>query len=309
MQTPLDRTAWLLDSDPAIRWQVLKDILHEKPAVYGPERARLPQSGWGAQLLQLQDAAGLWNRSLYTGKWLSTTYSLYLLKILGLSPGHPQAVMGCEQLLTRGLYQNQEIRFSRDQAISDLGVSALVLSLVCYFGYDVEAVHRIANFLIGQQCDPGNWLPSEAASAADYTFETTLLALEALLQYDKRYAAGENALLAQAVQKGQNFLLEHSLGLSEHKPIKTQWLSFSYPPYWFYDILMALDYFYSFHMNRDPRMQAAIDLLRHKQTHTGTWLLGSRHSGKTYFDMEKAGEPSRWNTLRALRVLNWWDGG
>lgn len=308
MQTPLDRTAWLLDSDPAIRWQVLKDILHEKPAVYEPERARLPQSGWCAQLLQFQDAAGLWNRSLYTGKWLSTTYSLYLLKILGLCPGHPQAVMGCEQLLTRGLYQNQEIRFSRNQAISDLGVSALVLSLVCYFGYDVEAVHRIASFLIGQQCDPGNWLPNQATSAVNYTFETTLLALEALLQYDNRYAAGENTLLAQTVQKGQNFLLEHSLGMSEHKPIKAQWLSFSYPAYWFYDILTVLDYFYSFHMNRDPRMQAAIDLLRHKQTQAGTWLLGSRHSGKTYFDMEKPGEPSRWNTLRALRVLNWWDG-
>jgi hypothetical protein len=301
---------WLLDSDPAIRWQVLKDILHEKPAAYEQERSKLTQNGWCAQLLQFQDASGLWNHSLYTGKWLSTTYSLYLLKILGLSPGHPQAVMGCEQLLTQGLYQNQEIRFSRNQDISDQGVSALVLSLVCYFGYDVEALHRLASFLIDQQCDPGNWLPNGAASAADYTFETTLLVLEALLQYENRYAAGDNTPLSRAVQKGQNFLLGHNLGLSEQKPVKAQWISFSFPPYWFYDILTALDYFYSFGMNHDSRMQMAIDLLRHKQTRTGTWLSGSRHPGKTYFDMEKPpGEPSRWNTLRALRVLNWWNDG
>ena len=301
--------SWLLDSDPAIRWQVMKDILHEQPATYEKERVQLTQSGWCAQLLQLQDKDGLWNRSLYNGKWLSTTYSLYLLKILGLSPGNPQALKGCDQLLTHGLFQEKEIRFSRNKDISDLGVSAIVLSLCCYFGHEVEALPRIAGFLAYQQNNEGNWFPNELPSAADYTFETTLLVLEAFFQYRIRYAGEEDTALSYAIQKGQDFLLQHNLGIGERRSIKNKCTSFSFPPYWFYDILTALDYFWGFRMNKDRRFQTAIYLLRHKQTEDGIWLLGSRHSGKTYFEMEKSGEPSRWNTLRALRVLEWWDGG
>lgn len=299
---------WLLNSDPAIRWQVMRDILHESPETYEKERIQLIQRGWCSRLLQFQDKDGLWNRSLYNGKWLSTTYSLYLLKILGLPPGNLQSLRGCDQLLTQGLFQQREIRFSRKKDISDLGVSAIVLSLCCYFGYDAEAIPQIASFLISQQRDEGNWLPNQESSAADYTFETTLLVLEAFLQYQNRYATDKDTTLSGAVRKGQNFLLRHNLGFNEQGRIKSKWTSFSYPSYWFYDILTALDYFCHFRMHKDGRNQTAIDLLRRKQK-DGKWLLGSRHSGKTYFEMEKPGEPSRWNTLRALRVLKWWDGG
>jgi hypothetical protein len=92
----------------------MKDILHKSPATYENERAQITQSGWCAQLLQIQDEDGLWNRSLYNGKWLSTAYSLYLLKIMGLTPGNHQALKGCDQLLTQGLYRLKEIRFSRN---------------------------------------------------------------------------------------------------------------------------------------------------------------------------------------------------
>jgi hypothetical protein len=300
--------SWLLDSDPAIRWQVMKDILHEQPAAYEKERVQLTQSGWCARLLQLQGKDGLWNRSLYNGKWLSTTYSLYFLKTLGLSPGNSQALQGCDQLLTQGLYQQKEIRFSRHKDIADLGVSAIVLSLCCYFGYDMEVLPQIVSYLIRQQSDEGSWLPNKSSSAVDYAFETTLLVLEAFLQYRNRCTA-EDTALSSAVQKGQDFLLGHNLGIGEQKPIKSKWTSFSFPPYWFYDVLTALDYFWGFRMNKGKKLQTAINLLRQKQTEDGIWLLGSRHSGKTYFEMEKSGEPSRWNTLRALRVLEWWDGG
>jgi hypothetical protein len=301
--------SWLLDSDPAIRWQVMKDILHEQPATYENERDQLTKSGWCARLLQLQGKDGLWNQSLYNGKWLSTTYSLYLLKTLGLAPGNPQARRGCDQLITQGLYQQKEIRFSRNKDISDVGVSAIVLSLCCYFGHAVEALPQIMRFLVCQQNAEGNWLPDESPSAADYTFETTLLVLEAFLQYGNYYTAREDTALFNAVQKGQDFLLSHNLGIGEQKPIKSKWTSFSFPPYWFYDVLTVLDYFCGFRMNKGTKLQTAINLLRNKQTEDGIWLLGSRHSGKTYFEMEKAGKPSRWNTLRALRVLNWWNGG
>lgn len=299
---------WLLDSDPAIRWQVRKDILHEPVAICEKERAQLTQTGWCAQLLQYQNEDGLWNRSLYNGKWLSTTYALYLLKILGLSPGNSQALKGCEQLLGQGLYQQEEIRFSSKKDISDLGVSAIVLSLCCYFGHRGEALPRIAAFLASHQCSEGNWFPNQSPSAADYTFETTLLVLEAILQYQTRFAAEKDAALSLASQKGQDFLLRYNLGIVDHKPIKSKWMSFSFPAYWFYDILTALDYFQCFRLNEDIRCQAAVDFLCRRQTKDGQWFLGVRHPGKTYFEMEKVGNPSRWNTLRALRVIDWWNG-
>jgi hypothetical protein len=298
---------WLLDSDPAIRWQVRKDILHEPLESYEKERAQITQAGWCARLLQLQDGDGLWNGSLYNGKWLSTTYSLYLLKILGLSPGNSQALQGCDQLLNRGLYQQEEIRFSSKKDIVDLGVTAIVLSLCCYFGYASEALSQIVMFLARQQCEEGNWFPNESPSVAGYTFETTLLVLEAVLQYQNRYAAEKDTFLILVSQKGQDFLLRNNLGIVNQQLLKKNWSSFSFPPYWFYDILTALDYFRDFRMNKDIRCRVAIDLLSRRQTKDGKWLLGLRHSGKTYFEMEKVGCPSRWNTLRALRVLDWWN--
>jgi hypothetical protein len=299
---------WLMDSDPAIRWQVMRDLLHLSQATYTQERATLEHDGWCAKLLNLQDEDGLWNRSLYDGKWISTTYTLYLLKLLGLPPTNLQALKGCDQLLTHGLYEQQEIRFSRKMNIRDLGVTAIVLSICCYFDFDKEHLPPIAGFLIDQQCDKGNWLPNRSPSAVKYTFETTLLVLEALLQYRNRFLEGQDNSILDSVERGQEFLLRHYLYLDKSKPIKSRWTTFSFPPYWFYDVLTAMDYFQSYRQNKDTRIQAGIDLLKRKQKKDGTWILGARHPGKTHFEMEKPGGPSRWNTLRALRVLDWWQG-
>jgi hypothetical protein len=300
---------WLMDSDPAIRWQVMRDLLHLSEASYIQERATLEQEGWCAKLLDLQDETGLWNRSLYDGKWISTTYTLYLLKLLGLPPTNTRALKGCDQLLTHGLYEQQEIRFSRKKNIRDLGVTAIVLSICCYFDFDKEHLPPIVSFLVDQQCDKGNWLPNGSPSAIAYTFETTLLVLEALLQYHNRFSAGKNDVISDSVARGQEFLLRHRLYMDKGKSIKKRWTTFSFPPYWFYDVLTSLDYFQSYQHNKDTRIQTGIDLLRRKQAKDGTWILGAKHPGKTHFEMEKPGEPSRWNTLRALRVLGWWQGG
>ena len=304
MKTHLEIIPWLLDSDPAIRWQVMRDVLGAPEASWAPERRRLAESGWAADLLRRQGQDGLWNRSLYDGKWVSTTYTLYLLKLLGLPEGHPQALRACEQLLARGLYQGEEVRFSRGRALQDLGVSALVLSLCGYFGYPGQELPHMADFLVSQQQPDGSWQMDKTPEAADYRFECTLLALESLWQVRGRYPG---AAVAQAEARGQEFLLAQALGLEGGKPLKKQWISFSFPPYWFYDVLTALEYFRSFGANRDPRLQEAIELLRGRQAKDGTWKPGARHPGKTYFEMEKAGRPSRWNTLRALRTLRWWE--
>jgi hypothetical protein len=298
--------SWLLTSDPAITWQVMRDLLDVEEPAYKLERKRLTQEGWAAKLLGLQGKDGLWNGTLYNGKWISTTYTLYLLKILGIPAYNSQALAGCDQLFMKGIYKGQEIRFSNNQKIQDLGVTGIVLSLCCFFGYHQKEIHKITEYLLNQQCDEGNWLPDGSEASGAYTFETTLIILEALLQYQNRYLT-ENSLLTNAQARGQAFLLKHNLFLKNGNPIKDMWTTFSFPPYWFYDVLTALDYFQVFKHNRDKRLQTGIDLVIEKQNRAGTWDLGTRHPGKTYFDMEPAKGPSRWNTLRAIRVLKWWE--
>jgi len=299
---------WLLNSDPAIRWQVMQDLQDLREATYIQERQKLVEKGWYAELLRLQDKDGLWNQSLYNGKWISTTYTLYLLKVFGLVPFNLQGLAACAQLFTQGIYNQNEIRFSRNQKLQDLGITGLILSMCCYFGYHQERLHSITEYLASQQSREGNWLPNASAKSTVYTFETTLIVLEALLQYRNRYPTG-NGLEANVETKGQEYLLKHQLYLDGGKAMKTNWISFSFPPYWFYDVLTALDYFQRFGHNKDKRIQAGIDLIVEKQNKEGTWNLESKHPGKIYFEMEIPGKPSKWNSLRALRVLKWWGGG
>ncbi|MBN1319221.1 MAG: hypothetical protein JXA87_00125 [Thermoleophilia bacterium] len=298
---------WLLEGDPAIRWQVMRDLLRSDESEYVPERERVAAEGWGRLLLERQDPDGLWSRSLYNGKWTSTTYSLYLLKVLGLPPHHPQALLGCRRLLDSGLYEGREIRFSKNAKAPDLGVTALVLSVCAYFGLEDDSLFLIARHITDQQELDGNWLPNDSSGASDYTFETTLLVLEALVQ-SWGVAGGGPAGYASpaAVRKGRQFLLGHDLYLASGRPIKAGWASFSFPPYWFYDVLTVLDHLRSTGATPSPRMQKAVELVESRRGSDGTWKLGAKHQGRTFFDMEPAGRPSRWNTLRALRVLDWW---
>lgn len=284
----------------------MKDLENAEKALYMPERKKLLTKGWCAKLLGLQDANGLWSASLYNGKWISTTYTLYLLKLFGLLPFSDQAMVACARLFTQGLYADREIRFSRNQSIQDLGVTGLILSLCCYFGYHHENIHTVAHYLIGQQGKEGNWLPNDAEESLPYTFDTTLLILEGLLHYRLRYTPSTGEI-ARGEARGQEFLLKHELYLDGGKPIKPSWMSFAFPPYWFYDVLSALDYFRQFRENSDDRLQAGMDLVSKKQNPDQTWNLGRKHPGKTHVEMEDPRKPSKWNTLRALRVLKWWE--
>jgi RecA-family ATPase len=160
--------------------------------------------------------------------------------------------------------------------------------------------------LAGQQQNNGSWSPNNDEASKGYEFETTLLILESLLQYRESYQI-QDPWLIEAERQGQEFLLAHHLYLEGNTAIKNDWSSFSFPPYWFYDVLTALEYFRSFKTNKDTRLQAGIDLVLKKQNKEGAWFSGKKHSGKTYFDIENSGQPSRWNTLRALRVLHWWN--
>jgi hypothetical protein len=315
--------AWLMQGDPAIRWQVERDLQSADTAVWSAERARVAATGWGAELLRHQGDDGRWGSGstagsgLYSPKWTSTTYTLYLLRLLGLAPGHPQALAGCTALLEGGLYLGREFRFSNasrgyvqeggPEAGRDLGVTALVLASCLYFGGSHPALGAVVAFLLTRQQPGGAWWPDNGPVAEAYGMETTRLVLDALAEWRRSRPNGPaDPALTRAITQGQTFLLEQHLGASADG--KPAWLQFAYPPYWFYDALTALDDLRAAGLAPDGRMGPAIDAVRRRCKADGRWPALKPHAGKTYVKMETPGEPSRWNTLRALRVLRWWEG-
>lgn len=295
---------WLLTVDSSIRWQVMNDLLDIDKTSVNKEREKVSKAGWGKILLEKQDDDGKWANSLYSPKWISTTYSLYILKELGILQNE-QTQKGCEQLFENGIFNNEEIRLSRNRLLRDNAITGLVLGILSYFNYKDERLHSIAQFLSKNQNGNGTWLYDNKEGADKYAFETSLLILKGLFDYQKYIPNSLN--LNQSIEKAQNFLLSYNLFLdkSSKKPIKKDWLLFSYPNYWHYDILTALDYFREIDFKSESLFDA-IEFIQKKQNKDGTWNLQNKHKGLTYFEMEEVGKPSRWNTLRALRILKWW---
>jgi hypothetical protein len=301
--------------------------------------------GWGARLLGLQDSDGRWAAGVYTPKWTSTTYTLFLLRTLGLPPRHPQALRACQVLLDIGFWRDGGINFYAPRATrSETCISSMVLALVSWFQLADARADRLAEHVLGRQMADGGWncrytegrggATLAGATHADAThadtthadathadathagathagathgsFHTTILALEALLEYERfRPEHADAAREAQA--RGREFLLVHRLFKSHRtgKVVKTAMTRLAFPPQWHFDILRGLDYFRASGAARDERMSDALGLLEKKRTAEGLWLLENVYPGKAFFPMETKGRASRWNTLRALRVLKW----
>jgi hypothetical protein len=274
------------------------------------ERDLVAEMGWGARLLACQDPDGRWAGQLYDHKWLSTTYSLLLLRQLGLDPGDPRALKGCRKLLDGGFQPSGGICMARTVDTIDNAVTGMVLSFLAYFDLADARVHAIAGYLVDAQAPDGRWEPELGITDLRYELAATLLTLEGLREYAARFPDQAGPALA-AQERGREFLLRQHLYKTGPggAPVAAQMLLFSFPPRWHYDVLTALDYFQASRAERDARLCDAIGLVRRKQNRDGTWDLQNRHPGKTFFEMEAVGQPSRWNTLRALRVLKWWDSG
>lgn len=185
----------------------------------------------------------------------------------------------------------------------------MVLSLLSYFEYDDDRLDNLANHLLGQQMPDGGWNCQRQKGASHSSVHTTISVLEGLRFYE-RYRGRKVRPIRAAQRSGREFLLVHRLFRSRRTGdiIKPIFLRFSFPPRWHYDILRALDYFQAVNAPRDPRLGEAIDIVRSTQRHDGRWTLQNLYRGKTYFELERLGAPSRWNTLRGLRVLKWWEG-
>ncbi len=299
---------WLLEGDVSIRWHTLQDLMKSDAETVNYEREKIAQIGWGAKLLALQEASGMWSRGIYTPKWTSTTYTMLLLKRLGLPPDNPQARKACQLLLEKGIYSDGGINYFKSMDHSETCVTGMVVSLLAYFEYPDERIHQLVDFLLSQQMADGGWNCQSFEGARHGSFHTTIMALEGLFEYEKFYA-GKYSELASTQQRGREFLLVHRLFKSHRtgdvaKPVFTR---MSFPPRWHYDILRALDYFREANAGRDERLSDAVEIVKKKQGKDGRWPLQNRHPGRTFFEMETPGQPSRWNTLRALRVLDWWE--
>jgi hypothetical protein len=311
--TQTDRVIpWLLDADPAIRWQTLRDLVGASAHMIERERRKTARAGWAARLLDRQDPEGTWAGGLYSPKWTSTTYTMLLLRDFGLPPSNRQARKACRLLLERGLQPDGGVSYGTWASWTRRGetcITGMILSILSYFAFDDDRLDTIARHLLEQQMPDGGWNCQRANGATHSSMHTTISVLEGLRDYELHRARSIRQLRA-AQRRGREFLLEHRLFRSHRtgEIIKPVFTRFAFPPRWHYDILRALDYFQAVNAPRDPRLADAIDIVRRTRGDDGRWTLQNCYKGKTYFELERLGAPSRWNTLRALRVLKWWDG-
>lgn len=306
---------WLLAGDPAIRWQALRDLEGAGEFAWRRERGKVAREGWGARLLAKQHEDGRWaagrsaDTGLYSPKWISTTYTMMELRDLGLPPGNRKALSACGLLAGGGLQRDGGLNYGW-RGRSETCISGMGLSLFSHFGFDDPSVERIARYLLAQQMPDGGWNCMRDHGATHSSLNTTISALEGLASYVRTRPRLAREVLA-AQRRGREFLLRHGLFRSHRtgEVIHPKFLKAAFPPRWHYDVLRALDHFQAAGAPRDARCAEAIDVIRSKRRPDGRWPLEHEYRGKIHFRMERLGGPSRWNTLRALRVLRWWERG
>jgi hypothetical protein len=296
--------SWLLMGDVSIQYQVQRDLLgSELPAL----RERIAAEGWGAQLLQRRQDNGHWGRGFYQPKWISTHYSLLDIKNLGFPPDHPQIATSISIILRDEKGKDGGINPSRAIGQSDVCINGMFLNYACYFKADQTELHSIVDFVIAQHMPDGGFnCRFNRQGAVHSSLHSTISVIEGIREYAANGYQYRLKELEGIAAEAREFILRHQLFRSHRtgKIIDKRMLRLSYPSRWYYDILRALDYFQAASIQYDPRMEPALDILKSKQRKDQTWPLQAKHPGEVHFDMEKPGEPSRWNTLRASRVLN-----
>jgi hypothetical protein len=290
-----DLIAWLLEGDPSIRWRVHRDLIGSSVSTVNAERAKVATEGWGAKLISLQDPDGRWGGGDYTPKWISTTYTLLHLLWLGLPPRNPAALAGCERLW----------EWYDRWRVPETCIVSMLVRLTAAHGYDSGHFEDLVDYLLGQQLNDGGWNCAARGDPGKHSsFHTSIQALEALDAYQR---AGGRAT-EQAQQRGREFFLRHRLYKSHRTGQVAIRSSTRFPqlPQWHFDVLRGLEHFADAGADQDDRLGDAVDIVRRARRANGCWSTYSGYAGRTWFRMEEPG-PSRWNTMRALRVLNWWE--
>ena len=295
---------WLLDSDPAIRWQVMRDLTHEPADVVAAERSRVASEGWGARLLALQGPDGQWGGT-YFPEWTSTTNTLLLLRHMGLDPASDVARRAVALVRDNSKWEHAGQAYFSGEVEPCINGTAVALG--SYFGQDV---HGVVDRLLTEQLSDGGWNCEAERGSTVSSFGTTINVLEGLLEFDR--ATPGSTEVTTARRRGEKYLLDRRMfrRLSTGEVVNPEWLRFSFPTRYFYDVLRGLDYMRSAGVAPDERCAEAIDLVEAKRAEDGRWPLENPHTGLVYFDVDEGeGKPSHWNTLRAMRVLDWYEHG
>ncbi len=313
MTAPASPIDWLLDSDPAIRWQALGDLTDAAAEEVAAERARVEHEGWGARLLALQGADGMWDGGAcfpasYRGgepgqPWTATMHTLQTLQILGLDSASEAARRAVSLVAELGRWEHAGERYFDGE--TEPCINGRTIEAGAYYGVDVSP---LVDRILGERLPDGGWNCEAENGSVVSSFDTTLTVLEGLLVFER--ATGSGAV-REARRGGEEYLLERSLfrRKSTGEVVNPDYLDFAFPYYWHYDVLRALDYFRRSGAEPDSRVAAAIEIVQSKRQPNGRWSLDRVHPGRVHFALDGAvGEPSRWNTLRALRVLDWWEG-
>lgn len=305
----MDLTTWLLDSDPAIRWQAMVHFGESSEDEIATERARVATVGWGGRLLDVQGADGQWSGGTYCPEhddqpgqpWTATAFTLQMLREFGVDPTNSRVRGAAARVRECSRWEYDGSRFFDGEV--EPCINGLVVGLGAYFG---ERVDHVVDRLLSEQLEDGGWNCCADQGSVRSSFHTTIAVLDGLREYAATVNSNQAVALARA--RGHEYLLDRHLmrRLSTGTIVNTQWLRFSFPPRWHYDVLRALDYFWASGVGYDNRMDEALSLVESKRDSGGRWSLENTHAGSVHFAMESGdGEPSRWNTLRALRVLKW----
>lgn len=303
---------WLLDSDPSIRWQVMRDLVSSPAEEVAAERARVATEGAGARLLALQAADGRWGGAAWNRGWNSTLHVLMLLRDLGLDPASDQARRATDLVRDRVTWkgcgpQECELNAFFDGEVEPC-INGQVAAVGAYFGQNVRSL--IAR-LLAEQLPDGGWNCEAASGSTRSSFNTTICVLEALLAYER--AGGGSQEIIEVRLRGQEYLLERRLFrrrstgevIERDRKGGSEWTRFAFPTWWHYDVLRGLEYLCSAGVAYDERMAEAIELVASKRNGDELWPLETRYPGVMPIEMDEGeGQPSQWNTLRALRVLN-----
>jgi len=312
-------TGWLLDSDPSIRWQVMRDLLDVPESDWTVERAKVETEGWGARLLSCEDEDGQWAGGAFlpggfdfreweeVGQpWTATAFSLSQLREFGLDPSSAPARRAVGLIGVNSRWDHAGEPYWQGEA--EECINGRVVADGAYFGVDVSPI--VAR-LVGERLDDGGWNCERANGSVCSSFATTINVLEGLLEYER--ATGGTPESLEARTSGEEYLLERSLfrRRSTGEPADEQFLRFVHPSRWRYDVLRALNYFRSAGILTgaapDPRLGQAVDYVRSRRLADGSWPVDWSLPGRVWFEVDDGeGKPSRWVTLRAMRVLRWW---
>ncbi len=303
---------WMLEADPSIRWQTMRDLTDAPAQEVAAERAKVATEGWGGRLLALQGAHGCWGGAAWNRGWDSTMHVLMLLRDLGLDPTSAEARRAVGLVRDHVTWQGDKEYEGNAFFAGEVEpcINGQVGAVGAYFGQDVR---DIIERLLGEQLPDGGWNCEAANGSTRSSFNTTICVLEALLEYE--LAGGSRPEVTEARQRGEAYLLERRLfhRLSTGEVIQRDrkggapWTRFAFPTWWHYDVLRGLEYLRRAGVAPDERLAEAIALVESKRDGDGRWPLDTQYPGRMPVEIDEGeGRPSRWNTLRALRVLDWY---